>query len=282
MRKEYYYLVSGLPDLFIDASKVSSPVKEFKDHLKQELTRDDFSVIESYFYRYDNQNLLSFLQKKEEAFTAKANLNTEDFETILTHIKEETPEKIPDTIPSYFTKFIIAFKEDVAIIPNKSWENQLTEIYYEYLLSLNNEFIRNWYSFERDLNNILTAHNCRKYQISIEPELIGSSEFTEKLAKSSAKDFGLGNEFPKIDEILRTFDENNLLEREKKIDLIKWDFLNEATFFHYFTIERIFAYVQKLDIIERWIGLNKETGQMLFDKLLKEMETSQKFPEEFS
>jgi len=282
MKKEYYYLVAGLPDLFIDTSKVSLSVKDFKDFLINELTREDYDIIKSHFFRYDNQNLLNLLQKAEKAWNTKANLSESDFEMVFEYLKEETPEKIPAAIPSYLTRFIVAFKEETALISNKSWENQITELYYEYLLSQNNEFIRNWYTFERDLNNILTAYHSRKYQISIEPELIGNSELNDKLARSSAKDFSIGNEFPRIDEILRTFDETNFPEREKKTDLIKWEYLNESTFFHYFTIERIFAYVQKLEIIERWLNLDKETGQELFNKLLSEMETSKKFPEEFS
>ena len=281
MRKEYYCLIAGLPDLFFDASKISSPLLDFKLHLKEELTKDDYYLVESYFSRYDNYNLLALLEKKDTEFNQKGNLTKEDFETIFSLMKENTLKSFTKIIPPYFEKFIIAFRNDEPIIPNKSLENQITELYYKYLENVDNSFINEWYFFEKDLNNIMAAANCKKYQIPVEPELIGSNELTEKLIKSSAKDFGIGNEFPKIEQIFRVLEETNLIEREKKIDLMKWELLDEKTFFHYFTIEKIFAFILKLEIIDRWLNLNKETGQELLHKLLNELETSQKFSEEF-
>jgi hypothetical protein len=282
MRKEYYCLVAGLSDLFIDASKTGSPLIDFKTYLKEELTQDDYFLIESYFWRFDNQNLLLLLEKKEKDFNKLGNLTKEDFDTIFSLIKEETLSSFSKWIPSYIGRIIISFRNNDTLIPNKSLENQITELYYKSFENLDNSFIKDWYSFEKDFNNILTAFNCRKYGLEIEAQLIGKNELTEKLIKSSAKDFGISDEFPKIDQIFRILEGTNLIEREKKIDLIKWELLDERTFFYYFTIEKIFAYVLKLDIIERWIGLNKETGQELFNRLINDLETSQKFPEEFS
>jgi len=71
------------------------------------------------------------------------------------------------------------------------------------------------------------------------------------------------------------------IEREKRIDLIKWELLDEWTFFYYFTIERIFAYTLKVEIIERWLKLDRETGNKLFSELLNNLETSYEFPKEF-
>ena len=282
MRKEYYCLVAGLSDLIFDASKTGISLSDFRSYLKEELTPDDFFLVESYFWRYDNNNLLLFLQKKDEKINPHGNLTREDFDTIFTLIKEDVLSGYNKWIPPYFERFITAFRNDEPLIPNKSWENQLTELYFEFLETLESSFLKDWYRFEKDFNNILVAANCRKYKLDIEPQLIGANELTEKLIKSSAKDFGIGNEFPKIEQIFRMLEETNLFEREKKIDLIKWELLDETTFFHYFTIEKIFSYVVKVEIIERWIGLSKEIGQELFQKLVNNMETSQKFPEEFS
>jgi len=35
-------------------------------------------------------------------------------------------------------------------------------------------------------------------------------------------------------------------------------------FFHYFSVERIFAFVVRLALIERWMALDKEKGTALF------------------
>lgn len=282
MRKEYHCLVAGLPELLFDASKLGFAVPEFKSYLKDELSKEDYQIIESYFWRYDNQNLLLLLQKKDNELNQAGNLVREDFETIFLLIRDEALSAFEKKIPAYIGKFIQAFRDESPFDSNKSWENQITELYYGYVTGLENDFVREWYTFEMELNNILTASHCKKYQFDIEPELIGNNELTEKLVKSSARDFGIGTEFPKIEQILRAIDETELLEKEKKIDLIKWEFLDEGTFFHYFTVERILAYLLKLEMIARWIKLDKKTGEELFERLLKDLESTHQLSEEFS
>lgn len=281
MSKEYHYLVAGLPDILLDTSKLNFTIQEFKSYLFDELSEPDYELIESYFWRYDNFKLLYLLSKQGGEILRAGNLDNEDFDEILALAKDDALKDFEREIPSYIGTFIQNYKDDSAKSSVKSWENQLTELYYEYLLEIENDFFKEWYQFEMDLNNILTASYCKKFQINLEPELIGNSEINEKLLKSSARDFGLGNELPKIELILRAIDESDMLEREKKIDLIKWDLLDERTFFHYFTIEKIFAYTLKLDMIERWIKLDKKTGEELFNKLLTDLEAGQKFSEEF-
>ncbi|MFO7656925.1 MAG: DUF2764 family protein [Bacteroidales bacterium] len=281
MRKEYHYLVAGLPDLFFDASKLNFSVSEFKNYLHDELEEDDYRLIESYFWRYDNQNLLDLLNHKEDGFIKSGNLNREDFEMILDLAKDDSLRDYERNIPDYFGWFIQMFKADSSVNHEKSNENRLTDRYYDYLLQTDNRFFREWYEFELNLNNLMTAAYCKKFEIPVEPQLIGSGEINEKLIKSNARDFGIGNEFPKIDHILRAIEETDLLEKEKKIDLIKWELLDERTFFHYFTVEKVFAYALKTDMIERWIKLDKKTGEELFNKLLGDLEGSRNLSEEF-
>ena len=74
----------------------------------------------------------------------------------------------------------------------------------------------------------------------------------------------------------------DISEKEKAFDNIKWKFLDEHTFFNYFTIEKILSFVIKLNIVERWIELDNETGKALFNRLINDIKMSYKFPEEFS
>ncbi|MBN2212638.1 MAG: DUF2764 family protein [Bacteroidales bacterium] len=282
MRKEYHCLIAGLPELLFDASKLSFALLEFKSYLKEELSKEDFNIIASHFWKYDNQNLLLLLEKKKGELNPAGNLGKEDFEVIFSLVRDDALSGFEKQIPSYFEQFIYAYRNESPLNSIKSWENQITDLYYAYVTDLQNDFVKEWYKFEMDLNNILTASHCKRFQIDIEPELIGRSELTDKLVKSSARDFGIGNEFPKIEQILRAIDETDLLEKEKRIDLIKWEFLDERSFFYYFTVERIFSYLLKLEMTSRWIGLDKKTGEELFNRLLKDLEASHELPEVFS
>jgi hypothetical protein len=51
-------------------------------------------------------------------------------------------------------------------------------------------FIRDWFAFDANLRNILTAINGRKFNLPYAQYLIGDSETVERLSKSHAADFG--------------------------------------------------------------------------------------------
>ena len=74
---------------------------------------------------------------------------------------------------------------------------------------------------------------------------------------------------------------DELVEREKKIDLLKWNWLEDEVFFHYFTIERIFVFLLRLEMIGRWISLDKEKGSELFRQLIQSLKEQVQIPEEF-
>lgn len=71
------------------------------------------------------------------------------------------------------------------------------------------------------------------------------------------------------------------MDRERKIDLLKWNWLDEESFFNYFTIERIFVFLLQLEMIERWISLDKEKGKELFKAMIQSLKNDVQIPEEF-
>ena len=72
-----------------------------------------------------------------------------------------------------------------------------------------------------------------------------------------------------------------LVERERKVDQLKWNWLENESFFHYFTIERILVFVLQLEMIERWISLDKEKGHELFRQMIQHLKDEVQIPEEF-
>ena len=84
---------------------------------------------------------------------------------------------------------------------------------------------------------------------------MGHNEIAENIRTSNARDFGLAipwNICPSYNAIA---EETDLIVREKKIDLLKWKWLDDNTFFKTFDIESVFAYLLKLEMIERWVSL---------------------------
>ena len=278
MSKQYYYLVAGLPDVFFDDKKLSSSTLEYREYLSEHLSAKEMEAIQLYFWRFDNTNILNNLEHKEEAILASGNLNAEMLEELIAASKDGSFESLSFFVPAYLIDFIEAFKEDKPIYPGKSWDLQLSELYYQFVSGFENAYIREWFRYEQSLSNILTAFNCRANQISIENQLTGSGELLEKLYKSSARDDDLIG----ADKVFKALEIEDLLEQEKRLDTIRWELLDESSFFHYFSIEKLFVFLIKLSIVERWMSLDKTKGLELFKELLNSLETSYEFPAEFS
>lgn len=271
--RNYYYLVAGLPDIIIEQSKIALTVADFKQELINHLHPDDIELVEMLFLQADNRNVLNILMKIVSDFDFSGRYN---FDEIEEGIKE------PEIFPEYLSLFVSNFKSGNPIDPEMSWENQLTTLYYDYVLKTRNSFLREWYLFELNLKNTLIALNGRRLKLRFDNQLIGSNIVVESIRKSNARDLGLANEFPLVEKLLQISEISNLLEREKAIDLLRWNYLDELNTFNYFTIEMILGYVIKLGIVERWMKLDKKTGEQMFKQFLVDLEKSYEFPKEFN
>jgi len=262
----YYCLIAGLPDIEIEDHKLAFTISNFKEEVRTQLTNSDAKLFDLFFMKFDNQNLLSYLKNKEALFNVHGNLNKETFEECLQLLGEG--EKVNNKLfPLYFKTFLSEYYE---VQPEETeatkWENRLVELYYQWAMKCGNKLISNWFEFNLNLNNILAAYACRKYRMDIEP--IGDNEIAKSVKTSNQRDFGLTGTIEYLDFLQRIVDDTDLIEREKKIDLLKWQWLDEQTFFNYFSIEIVFAYLIKLEIIERWTSLDPVEGEKLFRRLI--------------
>ncbi len=274
MKRNYYYLVAGLQDLTPDIHKLVSGQLDFREELRTALHPNDFLLVQKLFLPFDNTNLLNLLEKKDKAFDEKGNFTRERLEE---NIKE------PSDLPGYMLRFITAFKNKDPLYPDMSPENELTTLFYdETIENLQNDFLRDWFGFELNVKNIMAALNARKYKVPYEHQIIGSGEIAGAIRKSHARDFGLGNDLDYLEELTAISRKEDIKEREQAVDQLKWKYLDEETFFHYFTIEKILAFVIKLGMIERWLSIDKDHSNELFKKLLKDLQASYKLPETFT
>lgn len=281
MSRDYHYMVSGLPDMMFDDSKLSIDLAGFRELLAEGLAEADFKFIRMFFFRFDNQNILRKLENTDYEHNSQANLSEIELEEVFNAVKDGSTNLNELGVPNYIGEFIEAYKTENSLFEGKRWELQLSELYHNYLNSVKNDFIRKWFQFECDFENIITAAQCRKHELAIDTQLIGKNELATILVRSNARDFGIDSSFPMLDQILKALEVEDPKEFETKLDRIKWDFLDEEVFFYYFSIEKLFSFMVKLSIVERWKELDKETGQKFLDELLSNMEASYEFPEQF-
>ena len=275
----YYCLVAGLPELSLEDSKLSYTVANFKTELYPELSKKDKGLIDLFYLKFDNANLLKLLSDKESEIDARGNYKAQELLDLIDAIKEDEPFD-KKKFPSYFPIFI----KDVsgAIDKDNVWrENHITSLYYAYAGKSKNKFVASWFNFNLDVNNILAAYTARRYKWEVSSAIVGDSPVCELLRTSSARDFGLTGELECFEALVKITETTDLVDKEKKIDMLRWNWMEEATFFNYFSVERLFVFLLQLEMTERWISLDKETGKQMFRNIIDSLKNNVEIPEEF-
>ena len=274
----YYCLVAGLPDISLDDGKLSYSVSDFKAELYPDLSAQDRKLIDLFYLKFDNMAILKLLKNKDTVIEDKGNFSAEELLQLIEAVREgDTPDK---KYPSYLVNFVSQYLQLSQDELYRAYD-LLAALYYSYGMSSNNAFIASWFEFNLNLNNILAALAARKYKMEVSSVIVGATSICEQLRTSNARDFGLNETLEYFEALQRIADIEELVEREKKVDMLKWKWLEDESFFHYFTIERIFVFLMQLEMIERWISLDKEKGNELFRKMIQDLKNEVQIPEEF-
>jgi len=272
LKKEYHCLVAGLPDLFFNENKALIDSVSFRQQLQAELSSSDYDLVKLIYLAYDNENLLDQLLNRKRPFRSNG-IFSKPFLLQQLSPGDETPE-----LPLYMLDFIEWFEDMQTEVLDLNAEIVMQQLYYGYILKVRNDFLRNWFLFQLNEKNILTTANCIRFDYNIEEQLIKADEnknVCTLLIGKKLKPELFEDEVPFYREIFKVTESNlNWMEREKAIDKIKWDYLDENTVFHYFTVEKILSYVLKLDMVERWIKLDRKKGEELLQKLINDFKAS--------
>ena len=291
----YYYIISGLPDISFDDSKAALSADEFRTEVYEALSGADRKVMDMLLLENDCRNLLGLLRSDQASLTdatldlhrtytdatpmLEGLFSVEQLEELVSAVKAQ--DKCPAGIPQFMYRFVQEYQDE-------SWrelagfaEDRLWALFYEYAMQADNEFVRSWYRFNLDVNNIQTAITARKYELDMQKVIVGQNDTAQALRTSGARDWGLSQELDYFDDVVRLLDEDDLSYRERKADMLRWNWLEEHTFFNYFTVERLFSFMVRLGIVERWTALDREKGQQLFRKLIGTLKDQTEVPAEF-
>jgi hypothetical protein len=258
-----------MPEIAFDQKTLVFKPDELKEYLKESLRGSDLKELRNLYYEYDNHNILGMLFHDDKSEVEFNNLANYTYDELLAAFKD--PNEI-DT--DYIARFIEEYNDSDRKDDRLYWEKRLTQAYYEHIGNSSNRFIRNWFSFEFMLKNVMSAIIARKYGLDNDDQLIVNSEPLQLIAKSNAKDFGLSVDWPMINTVINIFDNSNLFKREEEIDRLKWKWLDEATTFEYFSFEVVIAILLKLRIIERWVNADPGKGKTMFRDLIEDIKNT--------
>ena len=133
---KYYCLVAGLPDITFDDSKLGYSVASFKEELDGVLTSADKKLIDLFFLKFDNKNLIAFIKGSKAEPDLMGSITNEEFDAFYKALKNE--EKLPKNkhVPSYMVEFLKSYvdsenREDAEEV---LWEDRLAGYYYHYAM----------------------------------------------------------------------------------------------------------------------------------------------------
>jgi len=280
VKRQYYCLIAGLPDIAMSENKLTLTLAELRDILKTELHTVDYQLVENLFRLIDHQNILQAIYHLPGAFNANGNLTVEEISNLID--KTQFDEQLPVNIPSYLGNTVREALLQDSLISPAELNTLLLNRYITHFESVANPFLSAYATFDNNIRNFFIALNGRQYQIDVEYQLIGNSDIVEALRKNRSRDFGLSMAFEQLESYLQLFDLDDITIREFKLDTMRWHFVDDATLFNYFTIERILAYLIQCQIKERWQKLDAIEGRERFSHHIENILLNCEYPKQFN
>jgi hypothetical protein len=217
---------------------------------------------------YDCENIIA-LRAGRSAYNPLGNIAREELADELA-----MPKRLPEAMARVVRAYADSEGEDAeGLDMSRSFEKALLTAYYEECAKSKCRFLREWSDFDRTLRNVAAAIVARAAGRSIESVTIGGGDVVDQLQRSSAADFGLRGEVAYIDSVIAAVnDEQNLVEKEHKIDLVRWEQASELSGFDYFNINAILSYLAKINIVARWALLDPKRGREMFERIMAELD----------
>lgn len=251
----------------MDGTKTACSLEQFRLEYYPQLSAEDQKMVDLLSLELDNRNLLALFADKDAVLTDEGLFTADELREAIRMAREE--EKWSAEFPVYFRDFIRDMDADEA--SSMMAVDRLASHYYRYAADVDNAFVSRWFAFNLDLNNILAAMTARKYRLSVAQVVVGDGEVAEALRTNSSRDFGLAGSFDRMEEIQHIAETTNLVEREHKIDALRWNWLDEESFFDYFGIEKLFGFLVKNQIVDRWMKLDATVGNEMLRSMIAQM-----------
>ena len=139
--------------------------------------------------------------------------------------------------------------------------------FYKNALASRSAFIRDFFQFDLNVRNAKVRYLNAALGRDPQKDVLS-------LADSDAEELGIETEEPEFKEEARLqgiLEGKDILARERGIDDLYWDKIDEITLFDYLNFSKVLALVVKMMIIRRWLLLDEEAGRAMFKRLVDEV-----------
>lgn len=272
----YYCLVAGLREYALDADTKGFDAAAIVSEILEEVSARDARQVRLLYSYYDCENLAA-LRAGRSVRNALGNLTAEELADEL-----KSPRQLPEALARIVRAYADPEGEEAETTDvSQRFEKALFGAYYDLCAREGNRFLRAWTAFDRNLRNFTAALAARAAGRPVEEVTVGRGEVIDALHRSSAADFGLRGELTWVDSVIAAMgDEANLVEKEHKIDRIRWNEAAELAAFDYFDMNAVLSYLVRINIVARWSQLDAERGRAMFRQLMAELDGKQFIQEE--
>ena len=158
-------------------------------------------------------------------------------------------------------------KETVRLIEDGFNKEKIGLEFYKDALAHRSAFIREFFQFDLNVRNAKVHYLNQALGRDPQKDVLS-------LADPDAEEKGIEveePEFKEADRLQAILEGKDILARERGIDDLYWDKIDEITLFDYLNFSKVLGIVVKMMIIRRWLILDEEAGRLMFKKLVDEI-----------
>lgn len=256
---DYYFIASMLPPLVL-GQKPEMSFYELTSYFATNLKPKDYEKTRAIRRMVDIYNLRSLWMG--HPIDRRGNLSEKELEESL----------ITQTdLPPYVFDFTAKYEKDEQRVRYFPW---LIHKFFEREIRLNSGFLKEYFSFERELRLVLVGLRAKQLKKDVVVELQFEDAFdpivSQILAQKDAKTYEPPDGYENIKMI---FENRHLTPLELQAALNEYRFLriDEMLEGELFSIDRILGYMIQLTIAEQWYELNTQEGLKIVDSIVKEI-----------
>ncbi|MFI3259500.1 MAG: DUF2764 family protein [Rikenellaceae bacterium] len=269
--RDYICLVAGLREYTLESDTKGLDLDSLLEEIFEEFSKKDAASVRLLYGYYDCENLTSAFAGRK-SYNPMGLISAEMIEAIIRGDQsgdEDPMELIPEGVARVVESYTSKSGEIASESNTESFDRAIFAAYYEACAKSKSKFLRSWSEADRNLRNVAAAITARATERAIEDVVVGGGDVVDQLLRSSAVDFGLRGDLSYIDSVISAVsDEPNMVEKEHKIDQIRWSVVEELVEQEYFSADFVLGYLVKVNIVARWRMLDPERGREMFTRLM--------------
>lgn len=147
----------------------------------------------------------------------------------------------------------------IGFLEKSRMEENLNAGFYREATDHRNRFIKDWFAFDL---------NVRNAKVRYLNNALGRDKALDIIVLDEDGD---NEEFEEASKLAAILSGSDILARERGIDDLYWNKIDELTVFDCFDIEFILGFIAKLRIVDRWLKLDEQTGREMFRTLVDQV-----------